>query len=146
MNSDSFLNMYIAAKKKEQVNIFAQFEELCKNLLKHNDINTFERIISNIIKGGYIINVSGVTCKLDKKSVDLCNKMFEMFSSENKKNPLDYSKNDDVLKFMENYRGKKDNDIEIPVKNAKKIRKIVFDDNNETGTIPFTIDLKNFLI
>lgn len=142
MNSDSFLNMYIAAKKKEQVNIFAQFEELCKNLLKHNDINTFERIISNIIKGCYIINVSGVTCKLDKKSVDLCNKMFEMFSSENKKNPLDYSKNDDVLKFMENYRG----NIEVPVKNAKKIRKIVFDDDNGTGTIPFTIDLKNFLI
>lgn len=141
MDKDSFLNMYIAAKK--QVNIFAQFEELCKNLLKHNDINTFERIISNIIKGGYIINVSGVTCKLDKKSVDMCNKLFEMFSPENKKNPLDYSKNDDVLKFMENYKGKKDNNIEIPVKNAKKIRKIVFDDN---GSIPFTIDLKNFLI
>ena len=142
MDRDSFLNMYIAAKK--QVNIFAQFEELCKNLLKHNDINTFERIISNIIKGGYIINVSGVTCKLDKKSVDMCNKLFEMFSPENKKNPLDYSKNDDILKFMENYKGKKDNNIETPVKNAKKIRKIVFDDDNET--IPFTIDLKNFLI
>lgn len=142
MDRDSFLNMYIAAKK--QVNIFAQFEELCKNLLKHNDINTFERIISNIIKGGYIINVSGVTCKLDKKSVDMCNKLFEMFSPENKKNPLDYSKNDDILKFMENYKGKKDNNIETPVKNAKKIRKIVFDDDN--GTIPFTIDLKNFLI
>lgn len=143
MDRDSFLNMYIAAKK--QVNIFAQFEELCKNLLKHNDINTFERIISNIIKGGYIVNVSGVTCKLDKKSVDMCNKLFEMFSPENKKNPLDYSKNDDVLKFMENYKGKKDNNIETPVKNAKKIRKIVFDDDR-TGTIPFTIDLKNFLI
>lgn len=143
MDRDSFLNMYIAAKK--QVNIFAQFEELCKNLLKHNDINTFERIISNIIKGGYIINVSGVTCKLDKKSVDMCNKLFEMFSPENKKNPLDYSKNDDILKFMENYKGKKDNNIETPVKNAKKIRKIVFDDDR-TGTIPFTIDLKNFLI
>lgn len=142
MDKDSFLNMYIAAKK--QVNIFAQFEELCKNLLKHNDINTFERIISNIIKGGYIINVSGVTCKLDKKSVDMCNKLFEMFSPENKKNPLDYSKNDDVLKFMENYKGKKDNNIETPVKNAKKIRKIVFDDDNVS--IPFTIDLKNFLI
>lgn len=142
MDRDSFLNMYIAAKK--QVNIFAQFEELCKNLLKHNDINTFERIISNIIKGGYIINVSGVTCKLDKKSVDMCNKLFEMFSPENKKNPLDYSKNDDVLKFMENYKGKKDNNIETPVKNAKKIRKIVFDDDNVS--IPFTIDLKNFLI
>lgn len=143
MDRDSFLNMYIAAKK--QVNIFAQFEELCKNLLKHNDINTFERIISNIIKGGYIVNVSGVTCKLDKKSVDMCNKLFEMFSPENKKNPLDYSKNDDILKFMENYKGKKDNNIETPVKNAKKIRKIVFDDDR-TGTIPFTIDLKNFLI
>lgn len=143
MDRDSFLNMYIAAKK--QVNIFAQFEELCKNLLKHNDINTFERIISNIIKGGYIINVSGVTCKLDKKSVDMCNKLFEMFSPENKKNPLDYSKNDDILKFMENYKGKKDNNIETPVKNAKKIRKIVFDDD-DNGTIPFTIDLKNFLI
>ena len=143
MDRDSFLNMYIASKK--QVNIFAQFEELCKNLLKHNDINTFERIISNIIKGGYIINVSGVTCKLDKKSVDMCNKLFEMFSPENKKNPLDYSKNDDILKFMENYKGKKDNNIETPVKNAKKIRKIVFDDD-DNGTIPFTIDLKNFLI
>lgn len=143
MDRDSFLNMYIAAKK--QVNIFAQFEELCKNLLKHNDINTFERIISNIIKGGYIVNVSGVTCKLDKKSVDMCNKLFEMFSPENKKNPLDYSKNDDILKFMENYKGKKDNNIETPVKNAKKIRKIVFDDD-DNGTIPFTIDLKNFLI
>ena len=143
MDRDSFLNMYIASKK--QVNIFAQFEELCKNLLKHNDINTFERIISNIIKVGYIINVSGVTCKLDKKSVDMCNKLFEMFSPENKKNPLDYSKNDDILKFMENYKGKKDNNIETPVKNAKKIRKIVFDDD-DNGTIPFTIDLKNFLI
>ena len=142
MDRDSFLNMYIAAKK--QVNIFAQFEELCKNLLKHNDINTFERIISNIIKGGYIINVSGVTCKLDKKSVDMCNKLFEMFSPENKKNPLDYSKNDDILKFMENYKGKKDKNIEKKKKNAKKIRKIVFDDDN--GSIPFTIDLKNFLI
>ena len=142
MDRDSFLNMYIAAKK--QVNIFAQFEELCKNLLKHNDINTFERIISNIIKGGYIINVSGVTCKLDKKSVDLCNKLFEMFSPENKKNPLDYYKNEDILKFMENKKKKKDNNIETPVKNAKKIRKIVFDDDN--GSIPFTIDLKNFLI
>ena len=45
---------------------------------------------------------------------------------------------------MENYKGKKDNNIETPVKNAKKIRKIVFDDDN--GSIPFTIDLKNFLI
>lgn len=144
MNSDSFLNMYIAAKK--QVNIFAKFEELCKNLLKHNDINTFEKIICKIIQGGYMINVSGVTCKLDDKSVDLCNKLFEMFSPENKKNPLDYSKNDDILKFMENYRDNKinkSNDIETPVKNSKKYRKVVFDDD---GSIPFTIDLKNFLI
>ena len=125
MNSDSFLNMYIAAKK--QVNIFAKFEELCKNLLKHNDINTFEKIICKIIQGGYMINVSGVTCKLDDNSVDLCNKLFEMFSPENKKNPLDYSKNDDILKFMENYRDNKinkSNDIETPVKNSKKYRKV----------------------
>ena len=145
MDRDSFLNMYIAAKKK-QVNIFAKFEELCKNLLRHNDINTFEKIICKIIQDGYMINVSGVTCKLDDKSVDMCNKLFEMFSPENKKNPLNYSKDDDILKFMENYRGKKDNDIETPVKNDKKIRKIVFGDDDRTGTIPFTIDLKNFLI
>lgn len=139
----SFLDAYMAAKKqsmKKQVDIAAKFEELCKNLLEHNDINTFEKIISKIVHDGFLINVSGITCKLDNKSIELCNKMFVMFTGDNIKHPInDYSKNDDILKFMENF---KESDCN-PRKRYNAVKCGDYRKYDASGNIPFMINLED---
>lgn len=143
----SFFDIYMAAKKqamKKQVDIAAKFEELCKNLLEHNDINTFEKIISKIVHDNFLISVSGITCKLDSKSIELCNKMFIMFTGDNIKHPVnDYSKNDDILAFMENF---KESDYQPP-KRSNTVKCGDYRKYNDCGThsdIPFMISLKDF--
>ena len=143
----SFFDDYMAAKKqamKKQVDISAKFEELCKNLLEHNDINTFEKIISKIVHDGFLINISGITCKLDNKSIELCNKMFIMFTGDNIKHPIkDYSKNDDILKFMENF---KESDCN-PRKRTNAVKcgsgSCDYRKYDDYGNIPFMISLKD---
>ena len=139
----SFFDDYMAAKKqamKKQVDISAKFEELCKNLLEHNDINTFEKIISKIVHDGFLINISGITCKLDNKSIELCNKMFVMFAGDNIKHPVnDYSKNDDILAFMENF---KESDCN-PRKRTNAVKCGDYRKYDDYGNIPFMISLKD---
>ena len=136
----SVFDSYMAAKKeaeKKQVDISVKFEELCRNLLAHNDVNTFEKIISKIVHDNFMINVSGVTCKLDDKSINLCNKMFIMFAGQNIKYPInDYSKNDDILKFMENFKES----------NCQSRSKPTLKRGNccQSGGIPFTVSLADF--
>lgn len=146
----SFFDAYMAAKKqamKKQVDISAKFEELCKDLLEHNDINTFEKIISKIVHDGFLINVSGITCKLDNKSIELCNKMFVMFTGDNIKHPIkDYSKNDDILKFMENFKEPKLTAECYPMKQTNTEKRCKCDKYNNYssyGDIPFMISLKD---
>lgn len=142
----SFFDIYMAAKKqamKKQVDIAAKFEELCKNLLEHNDINTFEKIISKIVHDNFLISVSGITCKLDSKSIKLCNKMFIMFTDDNIKHPVnDYSKNDDILAFMENFK-----ESYQPPKRSNTVKREDYHKYNDCEThsdIPFLISLKDF--
>lgn len=139
----SFFDDYMAAKKqamKKQVDVSAKFEELCKSLLEHNDINTFEKIISKIVHDGFLINISGITCKLDNKSIELCNKMFVMFAGDNIKHPIkDYSKNDDILKFMENF---KESDCN-PRKRTNAVKCGDYRKYDDYGNIPFMISLKD---
>lgn len=139
----SFFDDYMAAKKqamKKQVDVSAKFEELCKSLLEHNDINTFEKIISKIVHDGFLINISGITCKLDNKSIELCNKMFVMFAGDNIKHPIkDYSKNDDILKFIENF---KESDCN-PRKRTNAVKCGDYRKYDDYGNIPFMISLKD---
>ena len=139
----SLFDDYMAAKKqamKKQVDVSAKFEELCKSLLEHNDINTFEKIISKIVHDGFLINISGITCKLDNKSIELCNKMFVMFAGDNIKHPIkDYSKNDDILKFMENF---KESDCN-PRKRTNAVKCGDYRKYDDYGNIPFMISLKD---
>lgn len=139
MDSESLFDLYLATKKlamEKQVDIAAKFEELCKSLLEHNDINTFEKIISKIVNDGHMINVSGVTCKLDATSIKLCDKMFILFSEDNTKHPIDYSDNEDILKFMENFKNNRIPSIVTPKIAHRKTDR----------TIPFTISLKDFMM
>lgn len=137
----SIFDTYMAAKKqamKKQVDISAKFEELCKNLLEHTDINTFEKIISKIVHDNFLINVKGVTCKLDSKSIELCNKMFIVFSGDNIKYPIrDYSGNKDILKFMENFKESKNTEC-YPLKRTNAVK------HGNYGSIPFTISVEDF--
>lgn len=102
-----------AAKKQEQEQEQQQeetfskkFEQLVDKLLQTLDINIFERIISRIYVDQYMMSVSGITYKLDNKSRELVKRLVSMFSTTNVKHPMDYSKNKDVLAFMEDVRGK----------------------------------------
>lgn len=132
MDSESLFDLYIAAKKRADISV--EFEKLCKNLLAHNDIDTFEKIISRIVNDGHMINVSGVTCKLDVASIKMCDRLFEMFSSDNIKHPIDYSDNEDILKFMENFKNNRVPSIVTPKIAHKK------------SDIPFMISLKDFMM
>lgn len=119
-------------KQQEQQNEFSKkFEQLVEKLLQKLDINVFERIISRIYVDKYIMSVSGISYKLDKKSINLVNKLVSMFSNENINAPMDYSKNSDILAFMEEVNGE-------PVSSP-----IVFD-VRMPGSVKFTEFLKKY--
>lgn len=103
----SIINKYIA--KKQDTNMYSEFEKLLDILLNKYDLTTFESIVSTFERDGSI-QINDLSVSLNNECITLLGKFVKLFEEVNY---IDYSNNEDIYNFVTKIKsiGKKKEEI-----------------------------------